>query len=74
MNKLRPDLIDQIDHEIENSILSLLVKIVQDEAEYKITIGKMFIKEIAGERISKYIQYVIYKAKQEFSIIDSDNI
>ena len=66
ISKLKPECIGQIDHEIENAILSILTQVVRNDDSNRKTIGKMFIKEIAGQRLDNLIEYSLFKAKQIF--------
>lgn len=66
ISKLKPECIGQIDHEIENAILSILTQVIRNDDSNKKTIGKMFIKEIAGQRLDNLIEYSLFKAKQIF--------
>ena len=64
VNMMKPCNLHLIDHNTENSILSLLTQLVRDELEYKRQIGAMFIPMI-GERLKEIMRYVQYKARQE---------
>jgi hypothetical protein len=67
IHMMKPANLHLIDHNTENSILSLLTQLVRDELEYKRIIGGMFIPLI-GERLKEIMRYVQYKARQEMEI------
>ena len=67
INKLHPDNIGQIDQEIEGAILSLLTQVVSEEIEHTGTVGEHFIKD-AGARLEALLDYMRFKAKQEYGV------
>jgi len=67
INKLHPNNIGQIDQEIEGAILSLLTQVVTEEIEHKGTVGEHFIKD-AGTRLEALLEYMRFKAKQEYGV------
>ena len=64
LNLLKPENIHEMSEEMENAILSILTQIVRDEPDYKIQIGKEFIKS-AGNRIEALMRFCRYKATQD---------
>lgn len=62
LNFLKPENIHEINEEMENAILSVLTQIARDEPDYKVQIGKEFIKS-AGGRLEVLMKYFDYKAK-----------
>lgn len=48
LNLLKPENIHKMNEEMENAVLSILTQIARDEPDYKVQIGREFIKSASS--------------------------
>ena len=73
LNLIKPENIHQIKakQDIEDAILSLFTQLVRDEKEYKMKVGKKFLK-IAKDRILEIKRFKFIQTKHQYMVLDDE--